>query len=176
MNYSEPLLRQLTDALSFVGVGFLLGVLYTVCGFFRRLSGGGKKATFALDLLFCFLSFACLFGASLALQNGVWRLPSLLAAGAGFFAFQQTAGRLLTPPLGALAAFLRAALERLFSPVRRLSARLWAHGAAAFRRRREARNVKAAAQAVSREKTAKKDCKKSKKTRKNTCKTSIIQV
>ena len=92
MNYSEPLLRQLTDALSFVGVGFLLGVLYTVCGFFRRLSGGGKKATFALDLLFCFLSFACLFGASLALQNGVWRLPSLLAAGADVSA-QDKAGR-----------------------------------------------------------------------------------
>ncbi len=176
MNYSEPLLRQLTDALSFLGAGFLLGALYTVCGFFRRLLGGGKQATFALDVLFCLLSFAALFGASLALQNGVWRMPSLLAAAAGAAAFWYAIGRLLTPPLDKFAALIRAGIARLFAPLQRLSACLWRGAAAVFRRLKAARKAKAAARAQKTGKRAKKDCKKSKKTRKNTCKTSVNQV
>lgn len=155
MRYSEPLQNQLTAFLAFSGAGFLLGGVYAVCGFFRKLFGDGKKATFALDLLFCFFSFAVLFGAGLAFTNGFWRLPELAAATAGFFAFRCSLGRLLEPLLTRFSSLLRTAAERILSPFQRCSASLRQRAAASWEKRKARREKKAAEKAGDAEKTEK---------------------
>ena len=176
MSYSEPLQKQLTDFLSFLGVGFLLGGLYLLSGFFRRLFGEGKRATVVLDLLFCFGAFTVLFGACLALTNGFWRLPELAAAAAGFFVFCRSAGRWLTPPLFAFAALLRTAAARALLPFRRCSTYIRRRAAALKEKRKAARKAKAGERAREPETKTKKHGKKRKKSRKSTCKTQTESV
>lgn len=165
MRYSEPLQNQLTAFVAFSGVGFLLGAVYVLCGFFRKLFGDGKKTTFALDLLFCLVSFAALFGASLAFTNGVWRAPDLAAATAGFFAFYFSLARLLTIRLNVCASLLRSALAKLFLPFQRCSAALWRRASAERERRRTQRKEKAAKKAGETEKRKQKNMAKKEKNR-----------
>ena len=170
MRYSEPLQWQLTAFFAFSGAGFLLGGVYAVCGFLRKLFGNGKKATVALDLLFCFIAFAVLFGAGLAFTNGVWRLPELAAATVGFFAFCCSLGRLLSPLLERCSSFLRTAAAKVLLPFRRCSAALWQRVSAHLEKRKENRKEKAAKKDGGAEKKPKKYSKKRKKSRKSTCK------
>lgn len=126
MSYSEPLSAQVWVFLAFLGVGFLLGALSLFFRVLRALLGGGGGATAAYDLLFCFCAFALLFAACLGYTDGVWRLPELLAAAAGFWAFRRSVGAILQPPLVRAAAALRRRGGALLRPVRVLADRLQA--------------------------------------------------
>ena len=121
MKYSEPLQSQAEVVLVFFGVGFLLGLWYLLCKFFRRLCADSKVGTFLLDLLFCFGAFFALFACFLAYTNGIWRLPALAAAAGGLILFQLSFGRLLWRLLEPIADLIRRSTMFLLEAVNRLS-------------------------------------------------------
>ena len=52
MNYSEPLINQITVFFKAVGCGTLLGALYGVLSFFRMLFGERKSVYVFFDTVF----------------------------------------------------------------------------------------------------------------------------
>lgn len=124
MRYSEPLAAQIWVFLAFLGVGFLLGAVYLGFFFLRNLFQNGKTATAVCDLLFCLCAFAALFSAFLGFTNGVWRLPELAAAAAGFFAFRRTVGAPVSPAVRKAAALAARGVNRSARFVQTLSAAL----------------------------------------------------
>lgn len=105
----EAVLAQQTQAFLHAAVlGLVLGLLYDVLAFFRRLGGGGAFLTALLDLFFCLMGsagfFLLVFGESRGVIRGylplgailggalyaVWFSPSVrkvLGKIQGFFAF-----------------------------------------------------------------------------------------
>lgn len=143
MKYSEPLQFQLEMILVFLGVGFLLGAFYFVCTFFRYLLGGKKAVVFSLDLVFCLGTFFVLFSVFLSYTNGVWRMPALISAAAGFFLFRLSIGELLKKPLCRFAGLLRKCAAAFFRPMHRYSKgilsllqRIRDHAASGIKRRK----------------------------------------
>ena len=100
MSYGTPGAKQLLTVAVFLGTGFLLGLLFELLRFLRRLfAGEGTAAIRVQDLLFCAASFFVLFVALLAYSDGELRLHLLLAAAGGFFSFRCSAGRFLRKTL-----------------------------------------------------------------------------
>ena len=122
MSYSDPLIFQLHRLLLFLGVGFLLGFVWTAFGLLRELFANGKRITVFLDVLFCAVSFLALFFSSLAYANGRIRLHLLFAAALGYAAYHFTLGRPLKGLLSLLARIVRRAASALLRPFQALSA------------------------------------------------------
>ncbi len=118
MSYSAPLIHQLDVFLVFLGVGFLLGAVYTFVAFFRRLTGETAAACFVCDFLFCALSSVVLFLFLLAYANGRVRINLLLSAGAGFAAFSLSLGKPLRRVLFGAADAIHHALLLLLRPLK----------------------------------------------------------
>jgi len=127
MSYSEPLMHQLDVFLVFLGVGFLLGAIYTFVAFFRRLTGETAAACFVCDFLFCAVSCAVLFLFLLAYANGRVRINLLLSAGVGFAAFSLSLGKPLRRVLFGASDAIRQAMIFLLRPLKRLWTALF-HG------------------------------------------------
>ena len=91
MNYLSSAQTQVYALGVFLGVGFLLAVLFELCRFLRvLLAGDGVKAVRSQDVLYSILSFLILYFAFLAFADGTLRLHLLIAAAFGFLAFRLT--------------------------------------------------------------------------------------
>ena len=168
MSYTAPVQGQLFTLAVFLGVGFLLGLLFELLRFLRRLfAGEGVAAVRVQDVLFCTLSFFVLFFSLLAFSNGKLRVHLLLTAAAGFMAFRLSVGGLLRRLLDRCCKTARNWGAAVLRPFRSLAAHVQKAFAAAKNRlirRKDQKRADAAAGAGKKlRKKRKRDLKKQEK-------------
>ncbi|MBQ8028866.1 MAG: spore cortex biosynthesis protein YabQ [Clostridia bacterium] len=93
MTYVVSSFEQISNFLSAVGLGFLVGVLYVAVSFFRSFFGNGKVAYFVSDFLFCLISAFLSFCFFLVYSRGEIRPELFFAQAVGFSSFMLTAGK-----------------------------------------------------------------------------------
>ncbi len=108
----EAVLAQQTQAfLHAAALGLLLGLLYDVLAFFRRLGGGGVFLTALLDLLFCLMGaagfFLLVFGESRGVIRGYLPLGAILGGALYAVLFCPSVRRILGKIQGFFAFFRR---------------------------------------------------------------------
>lgn len=108
----EVVLAQQTQAFLHAAVlGLLLGLLYDVLAFFRRLGGGGVFLTALLDLLFCLIGaagfFLLVFGESRGVIRGYLPLGAILGGALYAALCSPTVRRMLWKIQGFFAFFRR---------------------------------------------------------------------
>ncbi len=106
----EVVLAQQTQAfLHAAALGLLLGLLYDVLAFFRRLGGGGVFLTALLDLLFCLMGaagfFLLVFGESRGVIRGYLPLGAILGGALYAVLFSPSVHRVLGKIQGFFAFF-----------------------------------------------------------------------
>ncbi len=157
MNAAVPGAKQLYVLALFLGIGFLLGSLYELCRFFRRLFVGERPAAvMAQDTVFCAFSFFALFFALLAFSDGRLRPHLLLSAAAGGLAFRLTLGRPVRRALERLENAVACAGEQLLRPFFSLSGRVCALLKTAAEKKTAARKKRTEQRRTKKEKSCKK--------------------
>lgn len=108
----EAVLAQQTQAFLHAAVlGLVLGFLYDVLAFFRRLGGGGAFLTALLDLFFCLMGsagfFLLVFGESRGVIRGYLPLGAILGGALYAALCSPTVRRMLWKIQGFFAFFRR---------------------------------------------------------------------
>lgn len=91
-----------------VGAGLIIGALYTLCAFLRRLLCAGLWLSLLIDALFGLLAALILIAAALTADYGRIRLYELLGSVAGAALFEMG----IRPPLETLASAAFRALKK----------------------------------------------------------------
>ena len=132
MSYAAPAGEQMLSLAVFLATGFLLGLLFELLRFLRRLfAGEGTAAVRVQDILLCVLSFFVLFFAFLAYGDGRLRLHLLLSSAVGFLVFRLFPGSLLRLLLDRCSAAIKKSVYCLLRPFATAAKKICAANAAA---------------------------------------------
>lgn len=121
MTYGLSSFRQLSNFLSAVGFGFLIGLIYILFQFFRQVISNGKIAYFVCDILFSVSYTLLCFAFIFSYNEGEIRLDLLFAMIIGFFAFYFTIGKYLQKLLSLVSNACSSVLEKAFLPFKKLT-------------------------------------------------------
>lgn len=93
MNYSEPLISQVSIFFRAAGCGIILGILYDAISLVRMLFGERKGVYVFFDTLYFLVAAVISFFFMVLYNSGQVRLNLMLAEGAGAIAFHFSLGR-----------------------------------------------------------------------------------
>lgn len=122
--YGVDLSVQIENLMPFLGLGFILGIVYDAAGIIRTLFVKLKPIVFAVDFLFCILSAILTYLLLLATANGFIRIYLLLALFTGAAVYFSTLGVLVSFVTGKIARFIKRFLSVIFSPFYRVLKKL----------------------------------------------------
>lgn len=117
MSYGKPADDQFFVLAVFLGIGFMLGLMFELLRFLRRLfAGDGTAAVRVQDVLFCMAAFFVQFFSLLAFADGELRAHLLLSSAAGFLVFRCSVGELLRKLLDRCGEKVRSNVFSLLRP------------------------------------------------------------
>ena len=114
--YGVDLSVQIENLMPFLGLGFILGIVYDAAGIVRNLFVKLKFIVFVVDFLFCILSAVLTYLLLLATANGFIRIYLLLALFTGAAVYFSTLGVLVSFVTVKFSKFLRRIFTVIFSP------------------------------------------------------------
>ena len=117
MNYTEPLLNQVSRFLMSMGFGFILCILYLTFSFIRMMLGEKRWAYIVTDILFGIIATVLSFFFMLIYNNGQVRLNLVVGQLTGGMELYFTVGRYLLKPMGVLSHAVRKTGGIVFLPV-----------------------------------------------------------
>lgn len=117
MNVATPITEQM---LYFFVCGIFIGFLYEFLRLFRQIIKHNNFLVGAEDVLFFSLCGFLLFGLSMNIGNGQFRIYFLISAVAGAFVYYFTIGRLINLAYKVILKWLSAFLRFLFSPFKKV--------------------------------------------------------
>lgn len=117
MNVNTPIIEQI---LSFIICGVAIGVLYEPLRVLRLLIKHRSILTGIEDTLFFSLCGFLLFGLSMNVGNGQFRLVYLISACIGAFAYYFTLGRVVRLIYSLLIKFISKILSFLLKPIKKI--------------------------------------------------------
>lgn len=116
MNYSEPLISQVTVFFRAVGCGIILGMLYDALSLVRMLFGERKGVYVFFDTLYFLAASLISFFFMVLYNSGQVRFNLMLAEGAGGIAFHFSLGRYVLGRFAAGISRIRSFLRFLARP------------------------------------------------------------
>ncbi len=118
--YGVDLSVQIENLMPFLGLGFILGIVYDAASVIRSLFVKMKPIVFAADFLFCILSAVLTYLLLLATANGFIRIYLLLALFTGAAVYFSTLGVLVSFVTGKFSNLIRRILSVIFLPFYRV--------------------------------------------------------
>ena len=118
MNYSEPLINQLSSFLSSVGFGFVICLLYMTVKAVFRLIGNKKRSVMAGDAVFSFIAANVSFFFMMINNDGLVRLNLIIGQGIGAAVMYFSFGRFVMKYIYGLCDVIRGIIANLLYPVR----------------------------------------------------------
>ncbi len=116
MNYSEPLISQITVFFRAVGCGILLGIVYDIISLIRMLFGERKGVYVFFDTAYFILASVISFFFMVLYNSGQIRLNIMLAEMAGGIAFHFSLGKYMLKSFSRELEHLRKLLSFLARP------------------------------------------------------------
>ena len=116
MSYSEPLINQVKVLFFSIGVGILLGLIYTLIQGSFRLLGKGRLSYFAADGLFVSAFFLLSFFFMVLYNNGRVRFHLIIGEGVGFWLFYYSTGRYIYAVFEKGAVIIRRLIKVFLKP------------------------------------------------------------
>ncbi len=124
--YGVDLSVQIENLMPFLGLGFILGIVYDAAGIIRSLFVKLKPIVFVADFLFCILSAVLTYLLLLATANGFIRIYLLLALFTGAAVYFSTLGVLVSFVTKKLSKLVRGIFTVIFSPFYRVLKKMFA--------------------------------------------------
>ncbi len=125
MNYSEPLINQVTVFFKAVGCGVILGILYDVISFIRMIFGERKSVYVFFDTTFFLVSAVISFFFMVLYNSGQVRFNLMLAELFGGMAFHFSFGRYIVKNLSAHIGRVRKIISFLTRPLFNVAKKIW---------------------------------------------------
>ncbi len=127
--YGVDLSVQIENLMPFLGLGFCVGILYDVSGFFRKLAVRLKSVVFVLDFSLCIFVAVISYLLFLGTTDGIVRFYLVLAEITGATVYFLTAGRLISFLFSKTADVILRVLRRIISPFVFISSKISFKGA-----------------------------------------------
>lgn len=120
MNYSEPLINQVTVFFRSVGAGIILGIIYDALCFIRMVIGERKSIYVTFDIIFSLTATLISFFFMVLYNTGQVRFNLMLGELLGGVAFHLSLGRYFLESAGKYIIKVRKFFGAVFSPLRKI--------------------------------------------------------
>lgn len=120
MNYSEPLISQVTVFFRSVGAGIILGIIYDALSFVRIVFGERKSVYVTADIIFSLIASVFSFFFMVLYNTGQVRFNLMLGELAGGLAFHFGMGKYFLNTAEKYILKIRKVLMLIMSPFRKI--------------------------------------------------------
>lgn len=117
MSYGVSVAWQVSNFFMSMGLGFIVGLLYSLSLTLIWTFGASKVAYIIFDLIFSVISTLLFFCFSLIYSQGELRFINALAVGIGAIVFHLTVGKFILKFMKKLAARINKTIKLIFSPL-----------------------------------------------------------
>lgn len=121
MNYSDPLISQVTVFFRSIGAGIILGMIYTALSFLRIIFGERKSVYVTFDIIFALTASVVSFFFMVLYNTGQIRFNLMLGELAGGLAFYLSIGRYILSAAQKYINAIRRAINFIMSPVKKIA-------------------------------------------------------
>lgn len=121
MNYSDPLISQVTVFFRSVGAGIILGLIYDVLCFIRMIFGERKSIYVTFDIIFALTASVVSFFFMVLYNTGQVRFNLMLGELFGGLAFHLSLGRYILSVAQKYIDAIRKAVAFLLSPIKKIT-------------------------------------------------------
>lgn len=116
MKYIVSLSEQLGVFLYSVGFGFLSGIFYRIVMLLREAASRKKSAVIAGDIIFSVFETVAAYCFLIVFSGGEFRFNLLCGSALGFYMYQKTLDRFLSPVFGKIFNIIFSAVRLLLRP------------------------------------------------------------
>lgn len=120
MNYSEPLINQVTVFFRSVGAGIILGIIYDALCFLRMVTGEKKSIYVTFDIIFSLTATLISFFFMVLYNTGQVRFNLMVGEFLGGVAFHLSLGRYFLESAQRYITKVRKIFLKVFSPLIRI--------------------------------------------------------
>ncbi len=114
--YGVDLTVQLENLMPFLGLGFGIGLVYDILGFFRSIFVRLKAVVFVIDFSFCVFVGLTSYLLFLGTTEGVVRIYLVIAEITGGAVYFMTAGRLISRLVSRFSRIILLVFRRISAP------------------------------------------------------------
>lgn len=142
MNYSEPLINQVTVFFRSVGAGIILGIIYDLLCFVRTVLGEKKSIYVTFDIIFAITASVVSFFFMVLYNTGQVRFNLMVGELLGGLAFHLSIGRYFLGSTRKYVLMIKRAVSFLFSPLRKIRLKAVSYFKNKASKRKEKKQVK----------------------------------
>ncbi len=121
MNYSDPLISQVTVFFRSVGAGIILGIIYSALSFLRMVFGEKKSVYITFDIIFAVTASVVSFFFMVLYNTGQVRFNLMVGELAGGLAFHLSIGRYFLSVMQKYINAIRKTVAFLLSPIKKIA-------------------------------------------------------